>query len=268
MKRLRPSFREKIWGSKRLEPWFPNSENKIGEVWFEGAEEFPLMVKFIFTSEKLSVQVHPGDEYARAHHDSRGKTEMWHILAAEEGAKIAAGFREPVGRERLSTAAESGEIEHMLEWFDARPGDTFFIPAGTVHAIGAGVVLCEIQQNSDVTYRLYDYGRPRQLHLEHAIEVSRLHPHPARCTPTDDVLVACPHFVTQRIAVTNVHRIPNCGNGFLVILHGCGEIDGNPVKTGEVWRLDPGQRSFEIRGNIVLLQTCAGPGFERRSPAI
>ena len=176
--RLTPSFREKIWGSTRLEPWFPNSERKIGEVWFEGVDHLPLLIKFLFTSEKLSVQVHPDDDYARVHHDSRGKTEMWHILAAEPGARIAAGFREPITTDQLTAAALSGEIEDLLAWFEAMPGDTFFIPAGTVHAIGAGLVLCEIQQHSDVTYRLYDYGRPRELHLDQ--RSSRLRPHVTR----------------------------------------------------------------------------------------
>jgi mannose-6-phosphate isomerase len=167
--RLTPRFLEKVWGSTRLEPWFPNSQKKIGEVWFEGVADLPLLIKFLFTSENLSVQVHP-----------EGKTEMWHILAAEPGAKIAAGFREPVTAEQAKAAALSGEIEEMLEWFDAAPGDTFFIPAGTVHAIGAGLSLCEIQQWSDVTYRLYDYGRPRELHLDQGLAVSDLSSHAAR----------------------------------------------------------------------------------------
>src|SRR5271165_3300984 len=169
-KRLQPRFLEKVWGSTRLEPWFESTGAKIGEVWFEGAGPLPILVKFIFTTEKLSVQVHPDDVYAAKHHNSRGKTEMWHVLAAAPGARIAAGFREPVSAERLRAGALSGEIEELLAWHEARPGDTFFIPAGTVHAIGAGLTLCEIQQFSDITYRLYDYGRPRELHLAKALD--------------------------------------------------------------------------------------------------
>ena len=127
----------------------------------------PLLVKLLFTSDNLSVQVHPGDAYAREHHNSRGKTEMWHILRAEPEAKIALGLRERVTPERLREAAQSGEIMELLNWVPARPGDTFFVPAGTIHAIGGGLALCEMQQHSDITYRLYDYGRPRELHLEH-----------------------------------------------------------------------------------------------------
>ncbi len=116
----------------------------------------PLLIKFLFTTEAL----------VRFRCIPEGKTEMWHILAAEPGAKIAAGFRVPITEQKLRESAVSGEIEELLEWFEARPGDTFFIPAGTVNAIGAGLTLCEIQQWSDVTYRLFDYGRPREMHLD------------------------------------------------------------------------------------------------------
>ncbi len=236
---LTPSFREKIWGTRRLEPWFPNSDLNIGEVWFEDAEDAedsPLLIKFIFTSEKLSVQVHPDDEYARVHHQSRGKTEMWHILAAEPGAKIAAGFRQPISRERLREASVTGEIEQLLAWHEARPGDTFFIPAGTVHAIGGGLALCEIQQRSDITYRLYDYGRPRELHLERAAEVSRLEPHAPLRPREDDLLVHCDYFVTRRIVLGGSKT--DLEPGFAIVLHGSGIIGGKAVKPGEVWRLD------------------------------
>jgi mannose-6-phosphate isomerase len=200
MTQLTPVFKEKVWGSTKLEPLFPNSSVKIGEVWYEGIPDPPLLVKFLFTSEKLSVQVHPGDDYARRHHNSRGKTEMWYVLGAEQGAQVAAGFRQQLTAERVREAALSGEIEDLLQWFNAAPGDTFFIPAGTVHAIGAGLTLCEIQQNSDVTYRLYDYGRPRELHLDQSLEVADLGPYEARQSPQNGVLVSCPYFTTQKLA--------------------------------------------------------------------
>src|ERR1700687_5996835 len=188
--RLTPRFVPKVWGSTHLEPWYPNTAEKIGEVWFEGVPNLPLLIKFLYTTEPLSVQVHP-----------EGKTEMWHILAAEPGAKIAAGFRQPITEERLRASALSGEIEELLEWHEARPGDTFFIPAGTVHAIGAGLALCEIQQWSDVTYRLFDYGRPRELHFDEGTRVSQLGPHPARQNAREGVLVACPFFTTEKVRV-------------------------------------------------------------------
>ena len=150
--RLTPSLRERVWGRTHLAPWYPHLATPIGEAWFLSPCELPLLVKWIFTSEKLSVQVHPDDGES----ESRGKTEMWHILEAEPGAAIAMGFREPLTRERLWEATHTGEVEHLLHWAPVKAGETYFIPAHTVHAIGAGIVLCEIQQNSDVTYRLWD----------------------------------------------------------------------------------------------------------------
>src|SRR5271165_3522152 len=233
MIRLTPIFKEKVWGSTHLEPLFPNSPAKIGEVWFEGVPNLPLLIKFLFTTEKLSVQVHPDDTYARQHHESPGKTEMWHVLAAEPGAQIAAGFREPITPHRLREASLSGEIESLLKWFDAAPGDTFFIPSGTVHAIGAGLTLCEIQQHSDVTYRLYDYGRPRELHLDQALAVSHLGPHPARRQRQGDLLVSCPYFTTSKLCILKPTRhIPASPEELLICLEGSGTFDGQPTRPG------------------------------------
>ncbi|HLH38234.1 MAG TPA: class I mannose-6-phosphate isomerase [Bryobacteraceae bacterium] len=250
-RRLSPDFREKIWGATKLSPWFPDSDRKIGEVWFDAG--LPLLVKFIFTSEKLSVQVHPDDDYARRHHGSRGKTEMWHILAAEPGARIAAGFREPLTRQDLREAARTGAIEQLLEWHQARPGDTFFIPAGTVHAIGGGLALLEIQQNSDVTYRLYDYGRPRELHLDHACEVSRLGPHPARRDPDAETLVTCPHFVTRKFEVRDRLDFSFRQPGFVIAVSGQGEIDGNSMKSGDVLMYSGENQAISVRGNVTIV---------------
>jgi mannose-6-phosphate isomerase len=260
LRRLEPSFREKIWGATRLEPWFPNSAPKIGEVWFEGAPELPL-VKFLFTTDKLSVQVHPDDAYARQHHGSPGKTEMWHILAAEPGARIAAGFRGPLTPEQVRAAAVSGEIEGLLQWFEARAGDTFFIPAGTVHAIGAGLALCEIQQNSDVTYRLYDYGRPRELHLDQALAVSLLGPHAARPQPLENVLVSCRHFATECVGANrSIEYQPFADRAQLLIaIEGVGEIAGQPIRAGEVWHVSSASDSFQISGNLRFLRVSVPP---------
>ncbi len=255
MPRLTPSFKEKVWGSTHLEPLFPDSPTKIGEVWFEGVPDLPVLVKFLFTTEKLSVQVHPDDAYARQHHDSLGKTEMWHVLAAEPGAQIAAGFREPITPQRLREASLSGEIENLLQWFDAAPGDTFFIPAGTVHAIGAGLTLCEIQQHSDITYRLYDYGRPRELHLDRALAVSHLGPYKARRQPQGDLLVSCPYFTTSKLCISKPTRyIPARTRELLVLLEGSGAIDGQPTKAGDVWYLEAGVQETELPANTTFLR--------------
>jgi len=248
-RRLKPEFFEKVWGSTHLEPWFPNRPEKIGEVWFH-TPEIALLVKFLFTTGKLSVQVHPGDEYARVHHNSPGKTEMWHVLAAEPGARIAAGFREPVTEPQLRAAALSGEIENLLQWFEARPGDTFFIPAGTVHAIGAGLALCEIQQHSDVTYRLYDYGRPRELHLDDALNVIHYDRADARVVPTTPVLVECDHFHVSQWDIAGEEGHRSYGPTYYIVCRGTGMISGQPTKAGDVWTVD---ESVELHGPMTLL---------------
>jgi mannose-6-phosphate isomerase len=259
MIRLTPSFKEKVWGSTRLEPFFPNSTNKIGEVWFEGITNLPLLIKFLFTTEKLSVQVHPDDAYALAHHNSRGKTEMWYILAAEPGAKIAAGFRDTITAERLRDASLSGEIEKLLAWHDVAPGDTFYIPAGTVHAIGAGLTICEIQQHSDITFRLHDYGRPRELHLDQALEVSHLGPKAVLPTPPQkdslEVLISSPYFTTSRLSMFNsTSQIPpDIGAGFLVLIEGLGTLNGQSTKAGDVWYLEEDIREIRFLGTATFL---------------
>lgn len=177
---IHPKFVERPWGRKGLGPLFPQApgDQAIGEVWLEPptGSELPLL-KFIFTEQKLSVQVHPGDEYARLHHSgANGKTEAWYILEARPESRLGLGLKRRLSREEARQACLSGEIENLLDWRAVQPGDVIFVPAGTIHAIGEGLTLFEIQQKSDITYRLYDYGRPRALHLEHGLAVSRLEP--------------------------------------------------------------------------------------------
>lgn len=251
------------WGSTKLQPWFPNPDHKVGEVWFEGPGDYPLLIKFLFTTAALSVQVHPDDEYARTHYDSmgstpRGKTEMWHILAAEPGAQIAAGFVEPISAETMREASVSGEIEKLLEWHDAKPGDTFFIPAGTVHAIGAGLTLCEIQQASDITYRLYDYGRPRELHLDHGVRVSHLGPCVAREEAREGVLVQCPFFTTEKVLVKGSGSISSLDREqSIIVLEGSGQVGDEDARAGNVFHVSAGEPAISIRGDLSLLRTFA-----------
>ncbi len=245
---LRPSFREKIWGSTRLEPWYPNRDVQIGEIWFESDEQLPILVKLLFTSDRLSVQVHPDDAYAGANEGCRGKTEMWHILRADPGAQIAIGLRESITPARLREAAISGEIEHLLKWTEVRPGDTIFIPAGTIHAIGPGLAICEIQQFSDVTYRLYDYGRPRELHLDKACAVSLLNPYRPPVDVPDGFLAHCPYFATKQVQFERVSEYRPGAPGFelLIFLEGAGWIGGRPYRCGEVWHAPAGAGPFTI----------------------
>jgi mannose-6-phosphate isomerase len=249
--RLTPRFLEKVWGSNHIEPLFLHHHGKIGEVWLEAEHPLPLLVKFIFTSEKLSVQVHPGDDYAAAHHNSVGKTEMWHVVRAEPGAQVAVGFREPISRDELREASLSGKIEKLLQWYDARPGDTFFLPAGTVHAIGGGLVMCEIQQQSDITYRLYDYGRPRELHLEHGLAVSDLGPYDPRAEAREGLLVACKYFTTSLLKVRGAVELPEQPGQFVIAIHGKGRVAGDAASAGDAWFAQSG--AVAVEGNLDVL---------------
>ncbi|BBC70931.1 mannose-6-phosphate isomerase [Altererythrobacter sp. B11] len=175
---------EKPWGKDVLPAPFTAPKGKrIGEIWFEPPAQLPqLLVKYIFTSEKLSVQVHPNSDQTEADGMGRqGKEECWVVVDAEPGAALGIGFTEEIDAEAMRQAALDGSIEGKLAWREVKKGDFFYIPAGTVHAIGGGVSIIEIQQNSDITYRLYDYGRPRELHLDKGIAV-------ARRTPPDPAL--------------------------------------------------------------------------------
>lgn len=203
---------QKPWGRRRAMPPFDGgngnaaSSDPVGEIWFQcEGRQLDLMVKYISTSEKLSIQVHPSDEQARALGHRQGKEECWYILDAEPGATVGIGTLAPLNPAQLEAACRSGEIDHLMDWIPVHQGDFFYIPAGTVHAIGAGIALIEIQQNADITYRLYDYGRQRELHLQQGIEVARPRPYPAcmrrHVAPQQPaMLVDGPHF---RLAVSN-----------------------------------------------------------------
>lgn len=194
---------EKVWGRDALPaPFAAPAGKRIGEIWFEPPPEHPdLLVKYLFTSEKLSVQVHPSDGTARA--GERGKEECWLVLDAEPGATLAIGFDAPITPEDMAAAARDGSIEQRLTWHDAKAGDLFYLPAGTVHAIGPGLSLLEVQQNSDTTFRLFDYGRPRELHLDRAIEVAHGVPygeeHRGKVAERGTALIDGPHFRLDRI---------------------------------------------------------------------
>lgn len=170
----------KPWGRKALPPPFDKEcPENIGELSFvPPAILNQLMVKYIFTSETLSIQVHPSDEQTLvAGLGRRGKDECWLVIDAEPGASLGIGFCEAIDAETLRAAALDGSIEQRLAWHPVSRGDYFYIPANTVHAIGAGVSLIEVQQNSDITYRLFDYGRPRELHLDQGMAVAQRLPY-------------------------------------------------------------------------------------------
>ncbi len=234
---------EKPWGRDSLpKPFEAPPGLRIGEVWFEPPEALPqLLVKYIFTSEKLSVQVHPSDaQTIEAGLGKQGKEECWLVVAADEGAALGIGFRQAIDAADMRRAATDGTIEDLLTWYPVKPGDFFYIPANTVHAIGAGVSLIEVQQNSDVTYRLYDYGRPRELHLDDGVAVAKGEPYAdprhRHIDETGEVfLVEGPLF---RLVRYDGPLSPQAAQAFddnpaLVIpIDGLVEVDGKSVNAG------------------------------------
>ena len=199
--KLERRFVAKPWGRTELPPLFgaPVGE-RIGEIWFVGPPGAPLLAKYLFTSERLSVQVHPNDEQARFRGLTQGKSECWYIVDSEPGATIGLGFRHEISEEELRSAALDGSIVEEMDWRPVRRGDFLYVPPGTIHAIGGGISLLEFQQNSDVTYRLYDYGRPRELHLDDGVAVARREPYPGHLMShvdqhEDMILAEGPPFV-------------------------------------------------------------------------
>ena len=200
----------KPWGVSDLQPWssIDGTGDAVGELWFERADNNAptpaLLLKLLFTSEPLSIQVHPDDTYARAMGMPNGKSEAWYILSAEPDAQIGVGLKQQVTPQELRASIRNGSIVDLVQWRPVAKGDVIFIPAGTIHAIGAGIVLAEIQQRSDATFRLFDYGRERELHEDNGVAVANAWPlrpprDPASLTPERTVLVASQHFVLERL---------------------------------------------------------------------
>jgi mannose-6-phosphate isomerase len=200
----------KPWGVADLRPWngIDGSGDAVGELWFQREDRnapIPaLLLKLLFTSAPLSIQVHPNDEFARSIGLPNGKTEAWYILAAAPGARVALGLKRHLTPQALRAAIRDGSIAGLAHWRPVAKGDIIFVPAGTIHAIGAGIVLAEIQQHSDATFRLFDYGRKRELHEDSAVAVSDAGPIQAQAglrplTAVRTVLVGSPHFVLERI---------------------------------------------------------------------
>lgn len=304
--RLDPSFVPRIWGARSLAPLFPDRTNfsePIGEVWLTGNDStfatgefsgrslgdawrampeawagtsvrkdtpFPLLVKFLFPEQWLSVQVHPNDDYAQRHEAAGGglgKTEMWYALAARESAEVLVGLKPGTTPEVFRRKIVDGTVEECLERIPVRAGDAIFVPAGTVHTIGPGMVLCEIQENSDVTYRVFDYnrltakGKPRALRIREALEVTnfreqsgrKLEPLWIHRGPVKETyFVACRHFATEkwefaeRIAsVTSPEHFD-----LLIFLEGRGRLewagDAAEYAQAQVWLLPAALGAYQI----------------------
>jgi mannose-6-phosphate isomerase len=211
----------------------------------------------LFTSEKLSVQVHPNDEEAQARGSPRGKAECWYVLDAEPGATIGLGLRHSLSREELRSAALDGSIMDAIDWHPVSAGDFFYVPPGTIHAIGEGIALLEVQQNSDVTYRLYDYGRPRDLHLDDAVAVSSLRPYPERLFQhvrkgKRAVLVDGPKFTlvhTQGDELEDRKR-------WILPLEGSARCKGETAKAGECLLLNASDSLLVNDARLLIAAPC------------
>lgn len=249
-RRLTPRRVDKPWGRRDLGGVFDPVENDgapVGEIWFEDdvGARVPLLVKYIFTSERLSIQVHPDDAAARAAGYPSGKDEAWVILSAGEATRIALGTREASTREAVRAAAIDGSIVDLLDWRRVRPDEVIYNPAGTIHAIGADVALIEVQQNVDLTYRLYDYGRARDLHLDEATAVADPVPFDGDPTPADigegrQLLCEGAKFTMERWrwAGTEALTLPQGLLGWFVPVSGAGALDGTTFGRGECWLID------------------------------
>jgi mannose-6-phosphate isomerase len=291
---LSPKYIERIWGSRNLAPFYhaPSSEVLIGEVWLTGddcrvqdgnfagrslgqmvaeyredlvgtltrnRQRFPLLLKVLFPQEKLSVQVHPDDTAARAVGQDCGKTECWYVLEAGPKAQVAAGLKQGTTRSQVERAIQDLCLEELLNWLPVHRGDMIYVDAGTVHTIGPGSVLLETQQNSDTTYRLYDYGRPRELHLERGLAALKLQTRAGKVehyqVDGHRRLVDCPCFVVKHFdagAPVRLNTIANTGSGeALSTVHCIFGIEGR----GSI-DVSGGARVTLERGQIVVVPAC------------
>ena len=217
---------------------------------------FPLLIKFIDAKEDLSVQVHPDDEYGLKYENSLGKTEMWYVVEADEGAGLYLGFKDTYPPEQIQTAVENNTLMQLLRFYPVKEGDCFFIPAGTVHAIGGGCLICEIQQNSNTTYRLYDYGRGRQLHLKQAFDVSKFAPY----TPyqfSSQVLAECAYFSVEKVCVDGKLSLSTDKNSFhcITCVVGEGTINGKTLALGDSYFVPANFGEYHLEGKMQIIKT-------------
>jgi mannose-6-phosphate isomerase len=264
----------KPWGSRDLRPWSIAAVggDPIGELWFqrEGdiAQEPALLLKLLFTEAPLSIQVHPDDAFARSIGLANGKTEAWYILAAAPDAKVAIGLKAPLSSLALRAAIDDGSIADLVQWHPVRKGDFHFVPAGTIHAIGAGIVLAEIQQRSDATFRLFDYGRQRELHVDHAVAVARPAPIDTsrrKFDDTRDILVAAEHFVLEKIDCLPGSRwsLQPEHESWVLILEGEAKVGGIGLGVGDAVFVDADRADVEVGpSGMVALLAYPGPEFD------
>jgi mannose-6-phosphate isomerase len=282
--RLAPTFAARIWGRDNLKPWYDETglAEKVGEAWLTGPMSvvetgdlagktlgeigskitgdgaFPLLVKILFPNEKLSVQVHPDDAQAQRVGLERGKTECWYVLAAEPGATVACGLVDGAEVSDVEKALEEGTLESLLKMVPVKVGDMVFVDAGTVHAIGPGVTLLEVQQTCDVTYRLYDYGRPRELHLKAGLAVVKIKTEAGLIAPRKidgfTRLIEAKYFVVDRhdLEPGAWAQVENPSAGCIVGLAGSGLVDGVEVQAGRAVVLPVGACRVESSSGLTF----------------
>lgn len=295
--RLTPATKDNLWGGNKLRAYGKNSDSEIiAETWelsfTQGGEAkiedgrttveafprdtwgtnaakfpfFPTLTKFIDAREKLSVQVHPSDEYALKNEGQYGKTEMWYVVEADEGAGLYMGLERRVNPDEFLAAVKDGSVEKLLSFKEVKAGDVFFIPSGTIHAIGAGVVIFEIQQNSTLTYRLYDYmrrdkaGNLRELHVEKAMSVCDLDVYKGapRVENSPEIIGKCEYFETAKYKLnfTNLPLFVD-ESSFLSVtcVGGEGTIEGEKISKGDSFFIPAGAGDILITGgeNLEIL---------------
>lgn len=250
---------EKPWGREVLPEIFGDtSGRKIGEIWFSSQDDQPLLAKYIFTSERLSIQVHPNDPEAGERGLPRGKSECWLILEADSDSTIGVGLKKDVSSEELRSSALDGSIEELMDWKPVAAGDFLYVPAGTVHAIGAGISLLEFQQNADATFRLYDYGRPRELHLDDGIAVSKPGPYPGGYEQHVEgsetrVLVDGPHFSLVQVGKDgSANDYLADRRRWVLPLTGSVAAGGVVARPGECLLLEPFERLDETGTRVIV----------------
>lgn len=231
----------------------------------EKFEFFPVLIKFIDAKQNLSVQVHPSDDYALKYENSYGKTESWYIVEAEEGAGIYCGFKRDTNKEEFLQSLASGEVENLLNFIPVKKGDCYFIPSGTVHAIGAGCLILEIQQNSDLTYRVYDYnrrgadGKLRELHVDKAVKVINFNKYEPKLFASGEnprVITECDYFRSRELVLNGGFTEKNA-NSFtcVTVTDGSGEIDGEKFVKGDSFFVCA-DTEYTLKGTGKVILTC------------
>jgi mannose-6-phosphate isomerase len=289
---LIPIFDERPWGVRDLRPIYTRAvKDPIGESWltwednriangpFAGRtlgelakefgrdlvgqaapyeDRFPLLVKFLFPGDKLSVQVHPDDEQARKSGQRCGKTECWYVLRAEPGAQVALGLKPEVTLQQFEQSIHDQRAEEMLNWVEVHSGDMLYVAAGTIHTIGGGMILVETQQTSDITYRLYDYGRPRELHVAEGLAVTKLHTNAGKVlrSGSDDphVLVRSPFFQVEKMRLRDPlpSEVTTASPHVLVAIEGAGIVESQAMEpisfaTGDAVVVPAGVGAYTVR---------------------